>query len=152
MPPTQAHHDNQRDRSDFQDRYGYLYVATNLNAEIIQPCEKNNEYHRQQLSVPNFQGRSVRTEGNRQGQEYVIQFGPEVCKILKEASCQYGNRAALGDYRLRPSINKSPQWAIPFVQVDVLATRLGHSRRQFRVAKGAGEGQQPAYNPNDKYH
>ena len=66
---------------------------------------------------------------------------------LAEGHRHRRNRSRLDHQEERPPVQKAPQWPQRLAQVNVLAARLGHHRRQLAVAQRADHGQNRRHHP-----
>ena len=71
----------------------------------------------------------------------------EDAQELAEGHAYRGDGSGLDDQEQRPAVEKSPQRAQRFAQVNVLAAGARHHGRQLPVGERAGDGQEPGHQP-----
>ncbi len=65
----------------------------------------------------------------------------EDAEVAGERDGDGGDGAGLDDQEQRPAVEESPERAVGFAQIDVLAAGAGHHRGQFAVAQRGADGQ-----------
>ncbi len=142
-----ANRERQNDQSGQRERLGrgkdVLNHCAKLHAKDIDDAQReNNEYagevggvqaniHIAQNHGPDRNGRNVsdmpepvRSRNRRK----------EDAEELAEGDRDSGDGSRLDDQKQRPAVEKSPERAEGFAQVDVLAAGLGHHGGKFAVA------------------
>ena len=83
--------------------------------------------------------------------------GRQHAEVAGEGDGDRGDGAGLDDQEQGPAVEESPERAVGFAEIDVLAAGAGHHGRQFAVAQGGADGesagdepgrQQPAGGPD----
>ncbi len=94
----------------------------------------------------------MRSDVQRSGVEGNAERGDESREVSIKAGGEGGDGAAFGDPKLRPAVEKPPERAVGFAEIDVFPARFGHCGGEFGVGECAKEAEDAGEDPDGEEH